>query len=93
VHLLAKRLKEDYKVFMVTPRLDNWYRYCSYVPPQLHGNGIGFSNPEIQKRFGVERPEQVRQRKKGDASDNIPGFYQVQGDKTIKNTNMKYEGF
>ena len=41
--------------------------------------------PEVQKRFGVERPEQVIDYlgMMGDASDNIPGLPGV-GDKTAK---------
>jgi len=41
------------------------------------GNGIEiWGIPEIQKRFGVERPEQVIDYlgMMGDASDNIPGL-------------------
>jgi DNA polymerase-1 len=50
------------------------------------GNGIEiWGIPEIQKRFGVERPEQVIDYlgMMGDASDNIPGLPGV-GDKTAK---------
>lgn len=87
---LAKQAeKEDYKVFMVTPDKDfgqlvseNIFMYR----PARMGNGIeiwGIS--EVQKRFGVGRPEQVVDYlgMMGDASDNIPGLPGV-GDKTAK---------
>jgi DNA polymerase-1 len=87
---LAKQAeKEDYKVYMVTPDKDfgqlvseNIYMYR----PARMGNGIEiWGIPEIQKRFGVERPEQVIDYlgMMGDASDNIPGLPGV-GDKTAK---------
>ncbi|MEQ9581601.1 MAG: 5'-3' exonuclease H3TH domain-containing protein, partial [Arenibacter sp.] len=56
-----------------------------YRPARL-GNGIEiWGIPEVQKRFGVERPEQVIDYlgMMGDASDNIPGLPGV-GDKTAK---------
>ncbi|MDT7829507.1 DNA polymerase I [Pricia sp. S334] len=87
---LAKQAeKEDYKVFMVTPDKDfaqlvteNIFMYR----PSRMGNGIEiWGIPEVQKRFGVERPEQVIDYlgMMGDASDNIPGLPGV-GDKTAK---------
>jgi len=87
---LAKQAeKEDYKVFMVTPDKDfgqlvseNIFMYR----PARMGNGIEiWGIPEIQKRFGVDRPEQVIDYlgMMGDASDNIPGLPGV-GDKTAK---------
>ncbi len=87
---LAKQAeKEDYKVFMVTPDKDfgqlvseNIFMYR----PARMGNSIEiWGIPEIQKRFGVERPEQVIDYlgMMGDASDNIPGLPGV-GDKTAK---------
>ncbi|WP_419213751.1 DNA polymerase I [Maribacter sp. X9] len=81
--------KEDYKVFMVTPDKDfgqlvseNIFMYR----PARMGNGIEiWGILEVQKRFGVERPEQVIDYlgMMGDASDNIPGLPGV-GDKTAK---------
>ncbi len=87
---LAKQAEqEDYKVYMVTPDkdfgqlvTDNIFMYR----PARMGNGIEiWGIPEVQKRFGVERPEQVIDYlgMMGDASDNIPGLPGV-GDKTAK---------
>ncbi|MEJ6547326.1 MAG: DNA polymerase I [Flavobacteriaceae bacterium] len=87
---LAKQAeKEDYQVFMVTPDKDfgqlvseNIFMYR----PARMGNGIEiWGIPEIQKRFGVEIPEQVIDYlgMMGDASDNIPGLPGV-GEKTAK---------
>ena len=87
---LAKQAeKEGYKVYMVTPDKDfgqlvseNIFMYR----PARMGNGIEiWGIPEVQARFGVERPEQVIDYlgMMGDASDNIPGLPGV-GDKTAK---------
>ena len=87
---LAKQAeKENFKVFMVTPDKDfgqlvseNIFMYR----PARMGNGIEiWGIPEVKKRFGVERPEQVIDYlgMMGDASDNIPGLPGV-GDKTAK---------
>ncbi len=93
---LAKQAeKEEYKVFMVTPDKDfgqlvseNIFMYR----PARMGNGIEiWGIPEIQKRFGVERPEQVIDYlgMMGDASDNIPGLPGV-GDKTARKFIAEY---
>ena len=81
--------KEGYKVFMVTPDKDFGQLVSEnifmYRPSRL-GNGIEiWGIPEVQKRFGVERPEQVIDYlgMMGDASDNIPGLPGV-GDMTAK---------
>jgi len=87
---LAKQAeKEDYQVFMVTPDKDFGQLVSDnifmYRPARL-GNGIEiWGIPEVQERFGVERPEQVIDYlgMMGDASDNIPGLPGV-GDKTAK---------
>ena len=87
---LAKQAeKEGYKTFMVTPDKDFGQLVSEnifmYRPARL-GNGIEiWGIPEVQKRFGVERPEQVIDYlgMMGDASDNIPGLPGV-GDKTAK---------
>ena len=87
---LAKQAeKENYQVFMVTPDKDfaqlvseNIFMYR----PARMGNAIEiWGIPEVQKRFGVERPEQVIDYlgMMGDASDNILGLPGV-GDKTAK---------
>jgi len=81
--------KESYKVFMVTPDKDFGQLVSEnifmYRPARL-GNGVEiWGIPEVQERFGVERPEQVIDYlgMMGDASDNIPGLPGV-GDKTAK---------
>ncbi len=87
---LAKQAeKKDYQVFMVTPDKDfgqlvseNIFMYR----PARMGNAIEiWGVEEVQKRFGVEKPEQVIDYlgMMGDASDNIPGLPGV-GDKTAK---------
>lgn len=87
---LAKQAeKENYEVYMVTPDKDfgqlvsdNIFMYR----PARMGNAIEiWGIPEVQKRFGVERPEQVIDYlgMMGDSVDNIPGLPGV-GDKTAK---------
>ncbi len=87
---LAKQAeKEGYQVYMVTPDKDfaqlvseNIFMYR----PARMGNAIEiWGIPEVQERFGVERPEQVIDflGMMGDASDNIPGLPGV-GEKTAK---------
>ncbi len=87
---LAKQAeKEDFQVFMVTPDKDfaqlvseNIFMYR----PARMGNGIEiWGIPEVQKKFEVEKPEQVIDYlgMMGDAVDNIPGLPGV-GDKTAK---------
>src|SRR5690554_4579614 len=81
--------KEGYQVFMVTPDKDfaqlvteNIFMYR----PARMGNGIEtWGVAEVQKRFGIERPEQVIDflGMMGDAIDNIPGLPGV-GEKTAK---------
>ena len=93
---LAKQAeKENYQVFMVTPDKDfaqlvseNIFMYR----PARMGNAIEiWGIPEVQKRFGVERPEQVIDYlgMMGDASDNIPGLPGV-GDKTARKFLAEY---
>jgi DNA polymerase-1 len=87
---LAKQAeKQDFEVYMVTPDKDfaqlvseNIFMY----KPSRMGNGIEkWGIPEVQKKYGVERPEQVIDflGMMGDASDNIPGLPGV-GEKTAK---------
>src|SRR5690554_749005 len=93
---LAKQAeKEGYQVYMVTPDKDfaqlvseNIFMYR----PARMGNAIEiWGIPEVQKRFGVERPEQVIDYlgMMGDTSDNIPGLPGV-GDKTAKKFIAEY---
>jgi len=87
--------KEGFKVFMVTPDKDfaqlvseNIFMYR----PARMGNGIEkWGIPEVQKRFEIERPEQVIDYlgMRGDAVDNIPGLPGV-GDKTAKKFLKEY---
>ncbi len=80
--------KQGYQTFMVTPDKDfaqlvseNIFMYR----PMFGGGYETWGIPEIQKKFEVERPEQVIDYlgMMGDASDNIPGLPGV-GDKTAK---------
>ena len=93
---LAKQAeKEGYQTFMVTPDKDfaqlvseNIFMY----KPSRMGNGIEiWGIPEVQKKFEVERPEQVIDLlgMMGDAVDNIPGFPGV-GEKTAKKFIKEY---
>jgi DNA polymerase-1 len=94
---LAKQAeKEGFKVYMVTPDKDfaqlvseNIYMYR----PARMGNGIEiWGIPEVQKKFGVKRPEQVIDflGMMGDASDNIPGLPGV-GEKTAMKFIAEFE--
>jgi DNA polymerase-1 len=87
---LAKQAeKKGFQIFMVTPDKDfaqlvseNIFMYR----PSRMGNGIEvWGINEVQKRFEVDRPEQVIDYlgMMGDAVDNIPGLPGV-GDKTAK---------
>ncbi len=86
---------EGFEVFMVTPDKDFGQLVTEHTfmyRPARMGNGIEiWGIPEVQKRFGVERPEQVIDYlgMMGDASDNIPGFPGV-GDKTAKKFIAEY---
>lgn len=89
--------EKGYLVYMVTPDKDfaqlvteNVFMYR----PARMGKGIEiWGIPEVQKKFGVERPEQVIDYlgMRGDAADNIPGIPGV-GDKTAKKFIAKYGG-
>lgn len=87
--------KEGYEVYMVTPDKDFAQLVTDNVKmyrPARMGNSIKiWGIPEVQERFGVERPEQVIDYlgMMGDASDNIPGLPGV-GDKTAKKFIAKY---
>ncbi len=80
--------KEGYKTFMVTPDKDfaqlvneNTFMYR----PVFGGGYDTWGIPEVQKKFEVDRPEQVIDflGMMGDSSDNIPGLPGV-GEKTAK---------
>ncbi len=87
--------KEGYQTYMVTPDKD----YAQLVSenifmykPARMGNGIEiWGIPEVQKRFEIERPEQVIDYlgMMGDSVDNIPGLPGV-GDKTAKKFLAEY---
>jgi len=86
--LAKKAEKQGYKTFMVTPDKDfaqlvseNIFMYR----PMFGGGYETWGIPEVQKKFEVERPEQVIDflGMMGDASDNIPGLPGV-GEKTAK---------
>jgi len=87
--------KEGFKTYMVTPDKD----YAQLVSenifmyrPARMGNGIEiWGIPEVQKRFEIERPEQVIDYlgMMGDSVDNIPGLPGV-GDKTAKKFLAQY---
>ncbi|MBN4085101.1 DNA polymerase I [Flavobacteriaceae bacterium AH-315-B10] len=86
--LAKKAEKEGYQTFMVTPDKDfaqlvseNIFMYR----PMFGGGYETWGVPEVQKKFEVERPEQVIDflGMMGDSSDNIPGLPGV-GEKTAK---------
>ncbi|MCL5245708.1 DNA polymerase I [Cellulophaga sp. 20_2_10] len=86
--LAKKAEKENYKVFMVTPDKDfaqlvseNIFMYR----PMFGGGYETWGIPEVQKKFEIERPEQVIDflGMMGDSVDNIPGLPGV-GEKTAK---------
>ena len=87
---LAKQAeKQGFKTFMVTSDKDFGQlvskNILMYRPARM-GNQIEiWGIPEVQKRFGIERPEQITDYlgMMGDASDNIPGLPGV-GDKTAR---------
>jgi len=81
--------KEGYKTFMVTPDKDFAQLVSEnifmYRPKSFGGGYETWGIAEVQKKFEVERPEQVIDflGMMGDASDNIPGLPGV-GEKTAK---------
>tara|TARA_R110000787_G_scaffold135791_3_gene248160 strand:+ start:101 stop:2938 length:2838 start_codon:yes stop_codon:yes gene_type:complete len=92
--LAKKAEKEGYQTFMVTPDKDfaqlvseNIFMYR----PRFGGGYETWGIPEVQEKFGVERPEQVIDflGMMGDAVDNIPGLPGV-GEKTAKKFLAQY---
>jgi DNA polymerase-1 len=86
--LSKKAEKEGYQTYMVTPDKDfaqlvseNIFMYR----PRFGGGYETWGIPEVQEKFGVERPEQVIDflGMMGDSVDNIPGLPGV-GEKTAK---------
>ncbi len=86
--LAKKAEKEGYQTYMVTPDKDfaqlvseNIFMYR----PVFGGGYETWGIPEVQKKFGVQRPEQVIDflGMMGDSADNIPGLPGV-GEKTAK---------
>ena len=80
--------KEGYKTFMVTPDKDFAQLVSENIlmyKPRFGGGYDIWGVPEIQEKFGVERPEQVIDflGMMGDSADNIPGLPGV-GEKTAK---------
>ncbi|RAV28000.1 DNA polymerase I [Sinomicrobium soli] len=87
---LAKQAeKQGYLTYMVTPDKDFAQLVSENIfiyRPSRMGNGIEiWGIPEVQKKFEVEKPEQVIDYlgMMGDSVDNIPGFPGV-GEKTAK---------
>jgi DNA polymerase-1 len=87
---LAKKAEiEGYQTFMVTPDKDFAQLVSEnifmYRPNSFGGGYEVWGIPEVQKKFEVERPEQVIDflGMMGDSSDNIPGLPGV-GEKTAK---------
>ena len=92
--LAKKAEKEGYHTFMVTPDKDfaqlvteNIFMYR----PRFGGGYETWGIPEVQEKFGVERPEQVIDflGMMGDSVDNIPGLPGV-GEKTAKKFLAQY---
>ena len=92
--LAKKAEKEGYQTFMVTPDKDfaqlvseNIFMYR----PRFGGGYETWGVPEVQEKFGVERPEQVIDflGMMGDSVDNIPGLPGV-GEKTAKKFLAQY---
>ena len=87
--LAKKAEKEGYQTFMVTPDKDFAQLVSEnifmYRPKSFGGGYEVWGIPEVQEKFGVERPEQVIDflGMMGDSVDNIPGLPGV-GEKTAK---------
>ncbi len=86
--LAKKAEQEGYVTYMVTPDKDFAQLVSEHIfiyRPRFGGGYETWGIPEVQEKFGVERPEQVIDflGMMGDAIDNIPGLPGV-GEKTAK---------
>ena len=87
--LAGQAAAKEYEVYMVTPDKDFAQLVSDKVflyKPARMGNGVEiWGVPEVQRKFEVERPEQVIDflGMMGDSVDNIPGLPGV-GEKTAK---------
>lgn len=87
--LAKKAEKKGFTTYMMTPDKDFGQLVSEHIfmyRPAARGNGPEiWGIPEIQEKFGVERPEQVIDflAMMGDSVDNIPGLPGV-GEKTAK---------
>ncbi len=85
--LVKRAEKEGFDSYMVTPDKDFGQLISEhtfiYKPPRMGGEFEILGLPEIQSRWGIQRPEQVIDvlALMGDASDNIPGVPGI-GEKT-----------
>lgn len=92
---LAKKAEnEGYQTFMVTPDKDFAQLVSENIfiyRPRFGGGYETWGIPEVQEKFGVERPEQVIDflGMMGDSVDNIPGLPGV-GEKTAKKFLAQY---
>jgi DNA polymerase-1 len=85
--LVRRAEKEEFKSYMVTPDKDFGQLITEnsfiYKPPRMGNQYEIIGLPEIQSRWGIQRPEQVVDvlALMGDSSDNIPGVPGI-GEKT-----------
>ncbi len=93
--LAKKAEKAGFTTYLITPDKDFGQLVSDHIfiyRPATKSNGVEiWGVPEIQEKFGVERPEQVIDflGMMGDKVDNIPGLLGV-GEKTAKKYLAKY---
>src|SRR6266446_1842356 len=93
--LVRRAEKEGFKSYMVTPDKDFGQLISEHTwlyKPSRMGDAVEvFGVPEIRKRWGIERPEQVIDiiALWGDVSDNIPGVPGI-GEKTAMKLIAQY---